>query len=83
MRASLIVIVFAFAAQTLFAAERPNIIVIMVDDMGFSDIGCYGSEIPTPHLDRSHQLCDIENVNQHRSHRPPHETAAPSRLLKL
>ena len=33
------------------AADRPNIIVIMVDDMGFSDIGPYGSEIPTPHLD--------------------------------
>ena len=32
-------------------AERPNIVVILVDDMGFSDIGCYGSEIPTPHLD--------------------------------
>ncbi|MCA9139100.1 MAG: arylsulfatase [Planctomycetales bacterium] len=31
--------------------QRPNIIVIMVDDMGFSDIGPYGSEIPTPHLD--------------------------------
>lgn len=33
------------------STERPNIIVIMVDDMGFSDIGCYGSEIPTPHID--------------------------------
>lgn len=34
------------------AAERPNIILIMADDMGFSDLGCYGSEIATPHLDR-------------------------------
>ena len=32
--------------------RRPNIIVILVDDMGFSDIGCYGSEIPTPNLDK-------------------------------
>ena len=31
--------------------KRPNIVVILVDDMGFSDIGCYGSEIPTPNLD--------------------------------
>jgi arylsulfatase A-like enzyme len=34
------------------AAPRPNIVVILVDDMGFSDIGCYGSEIPTPNLDK-------------------------------
>ena len=31
--------------------RRPNIVLILVDDMGFSDIGCYGSEIPTPNLD--------------------------------
>lgn len=31
---------------------RPNIILIMGDDIGFSDIGCFGSEIPTPNLDK-------------------------------
>ncbi|MCE9632075.1 MAG: arylsulfatase [Planctomycetia bacterium] len=31
---------------------RPNIVVILSDDMGFSDLGCYGSEIETPNLDR-------------------------------
>ncbi|GIU88879.1 MAG: sulfatase [Acidimicrobiia bacterium] len=30
---------------------RPNIVLILCDDMGFSDVGCFGSEIPTPHVD--------------------------------
>ena len=33
-------------------SKRPNIVLILADDMGFSDLGCYGSEIPTPNLDR-------------------------------
>lgn len=38
--------------HTEAAAKRPNIILILADDMGFSDLGCYGSEIPTPNLDK-------------------------------
>lgn len=34
------------------AADRPNVIIILADDLGFSDLGCYGSEIATPHLDQ-------------------------------
>ena len=35
-----------------YGQSRPNVIIVMADDMGWSDIGCYGSEIETPNLDR-------------------------------
>ena len=36
----------------LFAASQPNFLLVLVDDMGYSDLGCYGSEIETPNMDR-------------------------------
>lgn len=40
------------ASGLLAGAPRPNILLIVADDLGFSDLGCYGSEVDTPHLDR-------------------------------
>ncbi len=39
-------------AQAFAAAEKPNIIIVLADDAGFSDFGCYGGEIKTPTIDR-------------------------------
>jgi uncharacterized sulfatase len=41
-----------FAASTLAAADRPNLVFVIADDMTFRDIGCYGGQAHTPHIDR-------------------------------
>src|SRR5437870_1081740 len=42
----------ALTGDSSVAPRRPNIVLILADDMGFSDVGCYGGEIHTPSIDR-------------------------------
>ncbi len=49
---TLCLLTFSLAVHEVRAAERPNVVVILSDDMGYSDLGCYGGEISTPNLDK-------------------------------
>ncbi|MDX2430801.1 MAG: arylsulfatase [Bacteroides sp.] len=58
MKGKKLIILLAAVVVTLLCsckekqAEQPNILLIMVDDLGFSDFGCYGGEIRTPNIDQ-------------------------------
>ena len=52
MRKNLLSLLLTVATISAYADDRPNIVLIMADDLGFAGIGCYGSEIETPNLNR-------------------------------
>ena len=52
MRLLRILVFLLWLASSSLAADRPNILLIFTDDQGINDVGCYGSEIPTPNIDR-------------------------------
>ena len=48
----LVLLIFSLGFWSAHAAEKPNVVLIFTDDQGMNDVGCYGSEIPTPNIDR-------------------------------
>ena len=79
LRSSLIVALWAVCIQAcdLAAAERPNIIYVMADDLGYGDLGCYGQKtVQTPNLDRM-----AAEGMRFTDHYAGHTVCRPSRLV--
>src|SRR5690242_4209979 len=66
------------ASAPLKKPSRPNIIVMICDDLGFGDLGCYGSKLSTPNLDRLAK----EGVRC-TNYTTPHPVCSPSRAALL
>jgi len=47
-----LLILFAFCQKSAKCEKPPDIVIIIADDIGYSDFGCYGGEIPTPNIDK-------------------------------
>ena len=50
--AILVLLIVPARASVAAAPSKPNVVIILADDMGYSDAGCYGGEIHTPNIDR-------------------------------
>ena len=50
-RCGLLALLMSFVHLVVAAETRPNIIVLLADDLGWGDVACYGGKMPTPNLD--------------------------------
>ena len=73
----LIIVVISILGICLSAKQKPNIVLMFIDDMGYGDIGPFGNKMnQTPHLDRmakeGNVLTNFMWLTPHAPHREPH-----------